>query len=404
MTPLPPDAIDRRLTDLRSTLERTAQNLVELDADVTRQLLETSSSLTGETARNWDQAKTQIASVWQGQLALEDLLQTLTATRGSRRPVSRSQRDHLRSILDGASVHVACPNVGSPHSLVAECPASSADLTIDEAIARMSADYVAIVALVHEVDVVWTEVVPRLVSLESFLAELDARVTRIGARRPNEIAWARRTLADARERAHGDPLSVSSEIVAAIESMVQRASVSVQDIEQSRGELFANLATAAAKTDASVTTLRSARAQRHRDEAKIVISKGVWHALDEADTTIAGLRRDIEEIRQVASTHWMRAVPAARELVQRATTLCDRVAALGAADGSDLSARDELRGRLDAYRAKASGLGRAEDLVLERLYGEARDALYTTPCDLARAGALVGAYQQTLRVATSGAA
>jgi len=62
-----------------------------------------------------------------------------------------------------------------------------------------------------------------------------------------------------------------------------------------------------------------------------------------------------------------------------------------------LAARDELRGRLDAYRAKASAEGRAEDLVLDELYQRVRAALYEAPCDLGRARALAEDYQRAVR-------
>jgi len=48
-----------------------------------------------------------------------------------------------------------------------------------------------------------------------------------------------------------------------------------------------------------------------------------------------------------------------------------------------LDRRAELRGRLDAYRAKAERLGLAEDLNLAALHKQAHDVLYTRPTDLA---------------------
>jgi hypothetical protein len=46
-----------------------------------------------------------------------------------------------------------------------------------------------------------------------------------------------------------------------------------------------------------------------------------------------------------------------------------------------LSRRDELRGLLDAYKAKASRLGAAEDPGLAAGYDQARQLLWTAPCD-----------------------
>jgi len=58
--------------------------------------------------------------------------------------------------------------------------------------------------------------------------------------------------------------------------------------------------------------------------------------------------------------------------------------------------RDELRGLLGAYKAKAARLGGAEDPGLAERYDQARDLLWTAPCDLAAAAAAVAAYQRAV--------
>jgi hypothetical protein len=60
--------------------------------------------------------------------------------------------------------------------------------------------------------------------------------------------------------------------------------------------------------------------------------------------------------------------------------------------GWPLQQRAELRGRLSAYRAKAAGLGRIEDLALEQRYQRARTLLWRAPCDLVAAAAAVAEY------------
>jgi hypothetical protein len=62
-----------------------------------------------------------------------------------------------------------------------------------------------------------------------------------------------------------------------------------------------------------------------------------------------------------------------------------------------LDRRDELRGRLEAFRAKALRLGQAEDTELMRIYQQARDLLWTAPCDLRQATRAVAGYQRALR-------
>ncbi len=61
-----------------------------------------------------------------------------------------------------------------------------------------------------------------------------------------------------------------------------------------------------------------------------------------------------------------------------------------------LARRAELRGRLEAYRAKAVARGLAEDARLAGLFAQAHDLLYTAPCDLRAATRAVHAYQTSL--------
>jgi hypothetical protein len=79
--------------------------------------------------------------------------------------------------------------------------------------------------------------------------------------------------------------------------------------------------------------------------------------------------------------------------VARARVEADQRRAL--ADGL-IARRDELRGRLEAYRAKASARGRAEDERLADLFTHAHQLLYTAPCDLRAATRAVHAYQSGL--------
>ncbi len=79
----------------------------------------------------------------------------------------------------------------------------------------------------------------------------------------------------------------------------------------------------------------------------------------------------------------------------RQTEDCERSAAAG------LASRDELRGLLGAYKAKAARLGVAEDADLVASYDQARDLLWTAPCDLTAAAAAVAGYQRAIHATTT---
>ena len=61
-----------------------------------------------------------------------------------------------------------------------------------------------------------------------------------------------------------------------------------------------------------------------------------------------------------------------------------------------IDARDELRGRLDAYQAMAHRIGMLEDPDAAQRYERAHDVLYTAPTDLVEAAELVRRYQDAL--------
>jgi hypothetical protein len=63
-----------------------------------------------------------------------------------------------------------------------------------------------------------------------------------------------------------------------------------------------------------------------------------------------------------------------------------------------LARRDELRRRLDVYRAMAVNTGRIEDIGLAELYRAAHDLLWRGPCDLEAAGKAVTRYVCAVKV------
>ena len=108
-------------------------------------------------------------------------------------------------------------------------------------------------------------------------------------------------------------------------------------------------------------------------------------------------RRDLHEARTEA--HRLRALVAEKIAVGALPAVPDTLAecrALVANLTGLLERRTELRGRLEAYRAKATKLGHAEHAGLSVLHRAAHDVLFTAPCDLPEATRAVGRYQQAV--------
>ncbi|MBV9381583.1 MAG: hypothetical protein JO242_13050, partial [Streptosporangiaceae bacterium] len=111
---------------------------------------------------------------------------------------------------------------------------------------------------------------------------------------------------------------------------------------------------------------------------------------DIADPPLAGLEAP------AAAGRWTRLSPELdrldRELATARSTYMDTERAVVAL----LARRDELRGLLDAYKAKAARLGAAEDPALAARYDRARELLWSAPCDLEAASEAVTGYQQAI--------
>jgi hypothetical protein len=99
---------------------------------------------------------------------------------------------------------------------------------------------------------------------------------------------------------------------------------------------------------------------------------------------------------------WQRLVNDAATLEESARRAIARCAEQVSLANGLIERRDELRGRLSAYRAKAARSGFAEHQGLTELAASAQALLYTAPCDLRASTRAVHAYQQALADALAG--
>ena len=98
--------------------------------------------------------------------------------------------------------------------------------------------------------------------------------------------------------------------------------------------------------------------------------------------------------RSTQAAQWHRLSPLLESLEQKADDELLRARDSLTAVTAPLAVRAELRGRLDAYKAKVARHGLAEDPLLIERYDAARRLLWSAPCDLAAADRAVLRYQQ----------
>ena len=393
-------SIDERIASMGATVQHLSEHLSELDADVTRQMLDASSSLTGKTAEAWALGERQLADLWRGREALLGVFEEIVRERGNRSSVSKAVLGRLTDLFEGESVSLPSPNPTTGHRALTEATDSVVTCTIDQLVASMSVAYDSVVALVSAVGAVWTEIGPRLAALISQVDQLENVVVDTGSRRPNDLAAARRALGDAEALARNDPLALPADLVPSITSMVERATFSIRDAATAQQQLLAETADISTALEDCRQGLYRARSESQSSAEKVLLADS-GAELDHADAELAALRDEVEALIQGAPT------PAGgrrhvAELQQRAGRLREKVEQLEIKAGAGIAIRDELRGRLDAYRAKAQAIGLGESAELDRLFVDARDLLYTAPCDVQRAEDLVRAFQRAIRADSEG--
>lgn len=167
---------------------------------------------------------------------------------------------------------------------------------------------------------------------------------------------------------------------------VRREVEAVLDVRQDAEQRLIGLRDLLSRAD---RTLAEARVARGEVLAKIAASEvpavsGPPTALQEQLSAAAEYRRRAQ---------WHRLSPLLESLEERAEEELLRARESLTAVTAPLAVRAELRGRLDAYKAKVARLGMAEDPLLMERYDTARRMLWSAPCDLRAAEQAVLRYQ-----------
>jgi hypothetical protein len=386
------DDIDARIASLGVEIDTTGSSLAALDGDITLKLL-ASAKLSGRTAAEWNAVSPDIPRLWGHYGALKDKVAEIVTLRGTRPRLRAEQLEELTGQLLGDSVAMP-PDPGQPgFRTLAGTPVQKTSIAwLQSAMATMYRD---IASVVDRVCAAWTAL-PRLDTLDATLTGLVQTAGQSGIKPPAEVAQARSQITSLRAQVHADPLATDLTGVDAVARQVESAQEVLRAAVAARGELAGRLTAAAQALGAIGILIDQARTAQAEASQKIL---GVTNGTVDADALaarLAFLRTNLESITSVGHGNWQDAGRLLGQLDQQTAALRDEATkALGAVK-DPLDARNQLRGRLDAYHAKALAIGLAEDEHLTRVYERARELLFTAPCDVAAAEAAVREYQQGL--------
>jgi hypothetical protein len=152
----------------------------------------------------------------------------------------------------------------------------------------------------------------------------------------------------------------------------------------------ARIGAATAAVSAARAAWQDAMAARERAAARIA-------APLPAAPEVAGLADQLAALSGLkAAGRWSHLASELDVIEKRATTTAAQCQQAERDAVALLDRRDELRGLLDAYRARAARLGAIEDTELEARYARARKLLWMRPCDLSASADAVIGYQRAI--------
>jgi DNA repair exonuclease SbcCD ATPase subunit len=353
------------LEQLTALVGRAGALLLEVDEERQRRSVE-AESLRGASAAAWQQAGTDISRQWDDFHRMSEAIQSWSS-RYQARPRERAQLS--RELVDAGAAQAA-------GDLLAEI--------------ESTAETVASIWTLRDLTL------PRLADIGERLEAAEEQVRASGGRVPNGAASAGDDLARLRAGAASDPLSVPAEAVSELAARVQTVCAEMAAEADRLDGVTAQLDGLEAQAQSVTTQLEQARVEWREAQRKIAGSTAAGAPIDALLESVARLRAELAAARHSEDRRTMVAAVSRLEgafsRVQAEAATAARQATAG------LEQRRELRGRLDAYRAKAVASGRVEDLELERLFEAATDALYTAPCDLDEAERRVSAYQRRMQL------
>jgi hypothetical protein len=342
------DELDRELDRLQQASERVAANLVELEIDSSRQLLE-ASTLTGESAARWSAASAALTELWEWRGLLERFLERAQELRGSSRLAAE-----LRALLTGPAIELARSQVPLAERDLLGSSEVTVGCTADELLERMAGAFDEVKTVVAEIGTAWEALTPRLTVARKLVEWAHGLAASLGESRRSDLADAAHRLAALTAALSADPLSVAPGHVDAL----------IDSLEAIQRELEAAIA------------LRGAFEARLADARALV---GKLRAVAEEGQTAHG-----ELLVKIA-------VPSAPAAPGPPADLEVQL--------DEIGARNQLRALLEAYQVKAGRLGAVENPELERVFAQAHQALYTAPTDLAIVAQLVRPYQELVSAA-----
>jgi hypothetical protein len=380
--------LDETRDRLRQATDTMATALMETEGDPNRALLE-EVPLSGHTAARWADARAALGRLWMWFTHLQSTLARADEVRGERWKLDRTRSQELERLLIGPSIELTIDELPTSRRDDSGAGAASRQYTVTKLLDVMSPTLEKVRGVLRGVGAAWSGLLPRIDRLQSELGAIDASAESLGDSDRGDIESLRGRVMEMATSLLGDPLVVEEQAVDALESAIHAMRDDYEKVAALRNRIDDELNRARAavnELEAAVSDCSEAQTEARR--------KIVGADLPSLPNMDRSLNRQLHQITDlVARGQWCDVARDVANVQMRAQTLITEARRIADESRAPIKARNELRGRLDAYRAKAQQVGRLEDSDATRAYDRAHGVLYTAPTDLVTATELVEQYQ-----------
>jgi hypothetical protein len=395
-------ALDRLTTDG----DRIAAALVALDSHPGHRFLE-GTRLTGRTAELWDAARADIALLYQRFDSYRSVLAKAREVRERRSRPGVAELTELTGLLRTRTVELGTEEIPLERRGLTGPATVTSTMSVTELVASMDAAFKQATEVVVAADEVWSAFVARLDPLDARLDESRELAASLGlgeARHPlfTALGAVADDLASVRALAFADPLALYEGELGAgrpdltrvrdLDDRLASVRAELDPLLAVRAELDQFLGRAATAVDGVAEAEADTRQAYDR-----VLDKIASPAIADVPVESPGLRAGLDGVRDlVGRQHWPQVADALTALGAATEAALGRIRDVRDTASALLDRREELRGRLDAYRVKAARLHLNEDAEIATCYQQAHDLLWTSPCDLRGATRALVRYQQAI--------
>jgi len=396
------EQIDQLLADWKKKIDLVSQNLINLHGLPTYQRLTGVSGfpkteLTGVTQARVTPAMDAMSNLFQH---FDLLVTTISKAVELRKQVPRflgseQKIREIEEILTGASIQLAFVQIPLAQRGLLSAATTANAIAPNELLAAMTNAFEVARDAVVAVDEAWLHLEPNLAAAEAEMISLQKLADSLGQGSSSELVAARAKLAALHNWIESDPLGVSADFDGEIKPLIVQVKATLEQLVKQQNKIREDFAAAVHLLKQLVELNRQAETAFAESQEKVVDHSTLQTPLaqEQIDALSQWLTRLETKFAEgflnpvrVGLENWTAKVKEYIAAQERAYT----------ANRAPLETRQELRGRLDALKAKALARGLAEDAILTELAHNAKQLLYTRPTPLDQAAELVTQYEKRL--------